>query len=106
MTDGQRVGPRWWVIGTDRRTVAGPYDDKSDALIPRDDAATAAYTERERDCAPDPECYAAAVAVQGAHGVRGPDGRLQERPSPADRAWEAHLSSSWTGSATEGTTRP
>jgi hypothetical protein len=92
MTDGQPVGPRWWVIDADRRTMAGPYDDKSDALLPRDDAAAAAYTARERAGAQEPECSAAALQVQIAYGVRGPDGRLQERPSPADRAWEAHLS--------------
>jgi hypothetical protein len=92
MTGGPRVGPRWWVIDAHHRTVAGPYDDKSDALLPRDNAAAAAYTALERAGAPEPECDAAAVAVEIAYGVRGPDGRLQERPSPADRAWEAHLS--------------
>lgn len=86
------MSPRWWVIDADCRTVAGPYDDKSDALLSRDDAAAAAYTARERAGASEPECDAAAQEVRIAYGVPGPAGRLQQRPSPAERAWEAHLS--------------
>ena len=67
----------WWsVVAEDegpRRIVAGPFPDRVDVALGRS----------PQHGGPD--------EARPVYGVRRPDGRLELRPSPEDKAWMAHV---------------
>ncbi|MCU1630644.1 MAG: uncharacterized protein JWP64_5593 [Pseudonocardia sp.] len=73
MSSGQRPG--WWKLA-EGRVLAGPFDDRVDAeMAPPPEGETWEHEE-----------------IQIVFGGRRDDGTVEQRPSPADRAFEAHLS--------------
>jgi hypothetical protein len=71
------TAPSWWVVDEDDRVISGPYKDRT--------LASAANPTTRADWGERGE-------LREAYGVWHADGTLERRPSPADRAWEAHLS--------------
>lgn len=74
--------PRWWVIDPTGRILDGPCENQVQADDRRDERL-----HRLADGAEDID----PAAARSAYGVRRPDGLLEERQSPADKAWQAYL---------------
>lgn len=78
MRSGENT-PAWYLVDHARRIVSGPFVDRT----------AAGGGERYRDEATRP---ADADELRAAYGVWADDGTIELRVTPADRAWEAHLS--------------
>ncbi|HKT04965.1 MAG TPA: hypothetical protein VJT31_36075 [Rugosimonospora sp.] len=76
--------PQWWVVDPAGRVLTGPCADRVEAEARRD-VRIAALADAAGVPDGDPD------AARAAYGVRRPDGTLEERQSPEDKAWLAHL---------------
>ncbi|MFF4128295.1 hypothetical protein ACFYYP_32635 [Microbispora rosea] len=71
------MAPGWWVVDG-QRVVAGPFEDRGEAD----------FCDLPPEYVDDDEAIS---RLQSAYGSPRADGTFDERPSPEDRAWEAHL---------------
>ncbi len=76
--------PQWWVVDPAGRVLDGPCADRVEADHRRNEQiGKLADAAGLPDGDPD--------AARSAYGVRRPDGTLDERQSPEEKAWLAHL---------------
>jgi len=72
----EAAGPAWWAVDSGGAVQAGPFGSRAEAA-----------------CAEPPtgDDWSEVEELRPAYGSRGPSGGLEERLSPADRAFEANL---------------